>query len=204
MKKIVLICLGLMVSATLFAQKNKDGEMRGDVLYLNNGVMIKKGSKLMINGPLGDDSRFKYVHHAPDNLFEDITVTLNNPAEPYYAAKEVTVRKVRYVGKKSDTDGQWIIRLRNIDKVDFLCDIVPALQTGEVSAMQVTTVVPQTPPTQATPTTSVVTTTPQPESKTTNPSISVADELLKLKKLMDEGIITKEEFEVQKKKLLDM
>jgi uncharacterized membrane protein len=39
----------------------------------------------------------------------------------------------------------------------------------------------------------------EPEKK---PSVNVADELTKLKNLKDEGIITPEEFEAQKKKLL--
>jgi hypothetical protein len=34
-------------------------------------------------------------------------------------------------------------------------------------------------------------------------NLLIADELIKLKKLMDEGILTKEEFEAQKKKLLE-
>lgn len=34
------------------------------------------------------------------------------------------------------------------------------------------------------------------------PALSAADELLKFKKLLDEGVITQEEFEAQKKKLL--
>jgi hypothetical protein len=32
---------------------------------------------------------------------------------------------------------------------------------------------------------------------------SIADEILKLKNLMDQGVLTKEEFEAQKKKLLE-
>lgn len=36
-----------------------------------------------------------------------------------------------------------------------------------------------------------------------SPELSVADELLKLKQLMDMGVLTKEEFEEQKKKLLN-
>lgn len=40
-------------------------------------------------------------------------------------------------------------------------------------------------------------------SKTAQPAmVSAADELLKFKKLLDEGVITQEEFEAQKKKLL--
>ena len=39
-------------------------------------------------------------------------------------------------------------------------------------------------------------------AKPVNPSISVADEIRKFKDLMDEGVITKEEFEEQKKRLL--
>lgn len=39
--------------------------------------------------------------------------------------------------------------------------------------------------------------------KETSTSVSIADELTKLKKLYDDGILTKEEFEAQKKKLLE-
>lgn len=37
---------------------------------------------------------------------------------------------------------------------------------------------------------------------TTSPTFSVADELIKLKSLMDSGVLTKDEFDAQKKKLL--
>lgn len=222
MKKIVLICLSLAISASIFAQENKDGKLQGEVLYLDNGVMLRKGSGLRLNGPLGENNRFKYIHHAPDNLFDDVKASSDKPAEPYYAMKEVTVRKIRYVGdKKEGSNGRWMVRLRTGDKVDFLCDIVDALNSGELSAMQTTittvtpqvgatqelpqqTATPQAPYTQVTPTTPVVTQTPQPENKAATPAFSVADELLKLKTLMDEGLITKEEFEAQKKKLLEM
>lgn len=40
-------------------------------------------------------------------------------------------------------------------------------------------------------------------NSTTNKQSSVADELTKLKKLYDDGILTKDEFEAQKKKLLN-
>jgi hypothetical protein len=40
-------------------------------------------------------------------------------------------------------------------------------------------------------------------SSPSNSNYSVADEIRKLKKLLDEGIITQEEFENQKKKLLE-
>ena len=214
MRKIVLFCLSLAISATLSAQENKDGKMQGETLYLNDGSMLRKGSRLRLNGPLGEDSRFKYVHHAPDNLLGDVTASLDKPAEPYYATREVTVRKIRYVGdKKSSSDGKWIVRFRDNDKKDFLCDIVPALSSGEVSAMHMSVVTPQTPPQQtlpqqATPIQPVAEPTktavePAQPNNAAAPAFSVADELLKLKKLMDEGIITKEEFEAQKKKLLD-
>lgn len=42
-----------------------------------------------------------------------------------------------------------------------------------------------------------------PQSPSDNKNISVADELLKLKNLLDKGIITEEEFDSQKKKFLD-
>ncbi len=43
---------------------------------------------------------------------------------------------------------------------------------------------------------------PKPSAKPLNPNISVADEIRKFKELMDEGIISKEEFEEQKNNLL--
>lgn len=209
MRKIFFICLSLLVSATLFAQENKDGKMKDDILYLNNGIMLRKGSMLKLNGPLGEDSRFKYIHHAPDNLFDDMKASFKNPIEPYYATKDVTVRKIRYVGDKDSKDGKWVVRLRTDGKKDFICDIAEALSSGELSAMQVVDV---TSPNQVEPvqipsrqpaTTQTVSETQQVDSKTAAPAFSVADELLKLKKLMDEGVISKEEFEAQKKKLLD-
>lgn len=41
-----------------------------------------------------------------------------------------------------------------------------------------------------------------PNKRIAVPALSTADELLKLKKLLDDGILTKEEFEAEKKKLL--
>lgn len=182
----------------MLAQNNKDGKMENEILYLNNGIMLKKGSTLRLNGPLGEDARFKYIFHAPDNLFDDVKLSMSKPAEPYYAAKDVTVRKIRYSGGKAEEDGKWIVRIRTDKKEDFVCDIVAALESGEISAMQSITNVVQTPQQPET-------VSAQPDNKaTTSPAISVADELAKLKKLMDEGVITKEEFEAQKKKLLDM
>ncbi|MDR0659971.1 MAG: SHOCT domain-containing protein [Prevotellaceae bacterium] len=212
MRKISLICLSLIMSFTLFAQENKDGKMTGDILRLNNGVMLRKGTIMKLNGPLGDNSRFKYIHHPPDNLFDDMKANLTKPAEPYYAGKNASIRKIRYAGDKKDSkNGRWMIRIRIDDsKTDLLCDVVAALKSGEISAMQaIETSVQQVAPVQAAPEQPIqqqVTAQPaQSESKTsTAPAFSVADELLKLKKLLDEGIITKEEFEAQKKKLLDM
>lgn len=202
MRKIILAVIGLAMSFTLFAQENKDGKMQNDILYLNNGVMLRKGSTLRLNGPLGEDSHFKYIFHAPDNLFDDMKGTTDKAAEPYYASKDVTVRKIRYVGdKKEGSDGKWMVRLRTGDKTDFLCDIVLALNSGEISPMQSEYIAPSQVNYEQKP--------PQPTEIAKEPvkvegtSIGVADEILKLKKLMDEGVITKEEFEAQKKKLLE-
>ena len=41
------------------------------------------------------------------------------------------------------------------------------------------------------------------EAPQQTPVISIADEILKLKKLLDDGVLTKEEFETQKKKILE-
>ena len=43
-----------------------------------------------------------------------------------------------------------------------------------------------------------------PENNGTAPAISVADELFKLKQLLDMGVLTQDEFDAQKKKLLQM
>ena len=44
---------------------------------------------------------------------------------------------------------------------------------------------------------------PEPQPKTQQPVLSVADELLKLKQLLDMGVLTEEEFNQQKQKLLN-
>ncbi len=205
MKNILFVLLAAIVSIPSFAQKNEYGEMRDEVLYLNNGITIKKGMQLEINGPSGEDAYFVYLFHAPENLFDDVKVKLTKRAEPYNSKRTVTVRKIKFAEDKDSQGGKWIVRVRDGRKTDFMCDIVPALNIGEISTVSAGGVVIPVP--AAAPVTATDNNATSPNAKPGKNDgalpVGVADELLKLKQLMDDGIITKEEFESQKKKLLE-
>ena len=92
---------------------------------------------------------------------------------------KMTVKNVKKYGTKKTGDKYYLI-LGGGNIVNYWCEIEAALSTGEVIDDRVIKKV---------------------DSK--GSSISVADEIAKLKKLYDDGVLTKEEYEAQKKKLLD-
>lgn len=178
MKNILLTFIFTLFVLPVVAQKNDKGEMVDDVLTLTDGLMLKKGTQLRINGPSGVDARFVFIFHSPTNAYDELKANYTNPLEPYYFNNVVQVRKIRLV-KGSDGTSKWVVRLRNEKKEDFSCDIVNALRVGEIVPVGAAS------------------------SEPVNPTASVADELTKLKKLLDDGVLTQEEYDQQKQKLLN-
>lgn len=84
------------------------------------------------------------------------------------------------------TGKKWYIVLGGGNIVNYWCDIWPAMETGEVVVEGINDGKEN-----------------EKDEKPDGQPASVADELAKLKKLYDDGVLTKEEFEAQKKKLLE-
>ncbi|WP_346320782.1 SHOCT domain-containing protein [Chitinophaga sp. YIM B06452] len=116
----------------------------------------------------------------PSGDFKFATKSLAKiPLAKEYQKKEGRISTVRYqgnnrIGKKYNV---FII----VDGVEVEIDIANALASGEVVSKNQDLNLPEN----------------------IKSSYSVADEIRKLKALLDEGVLTKEEFEAQKKKLLE-
>ncbi len=95
------------------------------------------------------------------------------------AGFQMEVKKIKKYGSKKLGDKYYLV-LAGGNIVNYWCEIESALQSGEVIDDRI-----------------IKNDQSKPEST------SLADELSKLKKLYDDGTITKEEFEEAKKKLLE-
>lgn len=148
-------------------------QKNGDSLMTSIGWEIYEGDSIQLKSGTRDNGRFKYVQTAG---------AFGSTYEATFLPSMLGNRKY-VVTKIKDQKGVKIplIVIRRVMGMEdrFAVDIENAILSGEVVI-------------------------PEKYRKTQIPfGASVADELFKLKKLCDEGILTKEEFDAQKKKLLD-
>lgn len=104
--------------------------------------------------------------------------------------KSTGMRKIVFISTETDRDGVFYsMEQKNADKVISELDLIMAKnQEVPQPVLQVQTqLAPPTPP----------------PAQTEQQVVSVADELLKLKQLLDMGVLTDEEFNQQKQKLLN-
>jgi hypothetical protein len=182
MKKIALVFLLSFFMAQGFSQSADASlpKMVGDTLYTSCGYKITAGQDIKLGTGSNLNGDFKYISasnspfpHAPNAR----QVALHSSSNGHIA-------KVKKIKKEGSSKKGYVYRLAlgTGDVINYECDIESAIAAGEI-------VVPDKYKSKA-------------ATSSTQP-VSVADELTKLKKLYDDSVITKEEFEAQKKKLLD-
>lgn len=117
----------------------------------------------------------------PTGDYKYITTSVSRiPLDRKYAGTKAVITKVKDLG--SDKRGhKYFFIVDGIGDYKFEIEIQNALESGEVVSKDPAIVS---------------------KLQTQTKPYSVADEILKLKKLMDDGLLTREEFDVQKKKLL--
>lgn len=148
-----------------------------DSIVCSNGWVIKVGQNINLGTGSMADKSFAYVGTAP-NLLSTIPIPLGSS----YAGLNLTVKRIVEKKFKGAKKIELVVGGGNI--VNYRVQIEQAIEFGEIL-----------PPIEF--------------RKKTEPQViiqnnsSVADELAKLKKLYDNGILSKEEFEAQKKKLLE-
>jgi hypothetical protein len=193
MKKVILMVLfGLSLVTNSFGQNYPKISDNGDTILLSQNVKYYVAQKIKIGAGTSDGGDFKYIKINQAG-FTAVMSTTNNrrynrdmfALDPSFSGRLGEVKKIKAIG--SDKRGYNYEILLSIDGIHrHQCDIINAIKFGEIECDTCGSLKPSS----------------QQQVIINNNAPSVTDELVKLKKLKDEGIITEEEFQDQKKKLL--
>lgn len=178
MKNLILVFLLLPIMGYARSQ-DKPYLIGKDTLVTSKGMKFYPGVKVKIGRPSQDRPTFNYLTASP--ALTALTGSYNNNGfGKDFSGMEMTVKKVKKQTTKKFGDKYFVICTAN---VQCWIDIENAIETGEV-------IVPKE----------------YQSASTINASAEggVADELKKLKGLLDSGILTQAEFDSQKKKLLGL
>lgn len=170
----------------------QEPHMVDDTLITRTGFKIYEGLKLKTGTGAMPDGDFKFVRINSASFFRYSSTNgyngLANQANSFPRGNAGLQFKVVRIDKRgSKKNGFVYYPILGNGLVRYEVDIENAIAAGEI-------VVPdEFKPKQASTGGTVV----------VKQEVSVADEIVKLKKLLDDGILTKEEFDAQKKKLLE-
>ncbi|MDR2125909.1 MAG: SHOCT domain-containing protein [Prevotellaceae bacterium] len=176
-------------------QSDDFAQLNGKTLHLKNGTVLNEGDVIYLGNPTSCyENCFAYIFHEPAEMLTKLTHKFTKNVYALYSGEKVMVKKIKQIINRQN-EKNWLIILYYLPKKKNLyCYLEKSLNAGEI-------VIPQT--------NNITTKDAEPETKPVEvqgkntSNFSVADEIRKLKALFDEGIITKEEFEKQKNKLLE-
>lgn len=175
--KTILIPILLSIAISTAAQI--PGTRIDGPLKINDQITVKEGDTLKIgvgSNSVGGNFRFIYT---PANYLLGIQ---EESIDRSFTGKSGIIKTFKQW--KNKKTGEKTFTVINLGGLNSIVDLEAAIQSGEIVAIN------GKPIKQATAATA------------TQPATSVADELKKLKELLDQGILTKEEFDAAKKKLL--
>ena len=190
MKKILLIIslLPVLCKAQDSLVIVKNGS---DVLYTASGYKVIVGQKIKIGIGSMPDGDFKYIRTSANSLFNVMTES-STPNNTYANQSNALGRgnshlkfEVLKIDKRGNKKHGFVYYPILKGGVRYEVDIDNGIAVGEIEV-----------PEEFRPKPKAVTV----EAKQ---NISVADELTKLKKLRDDSVLTEDEYQAQKKKLLD-
>lgn len=185
MKRVLLSVLLFPVLAI-----SQETTMIGDTLVTKSGFKIYKNQELKIGTGAMQDGDFKFIRRSSTSLFTYYSNTgyqgLANQANALprnQSGHKLTVIRIDKRGSKKS--GYVYYPIIETGLLRYEVDIDPAIASGEIDVPDEFK--------------------PKKESQTVvvKQEASLADELSKLKKLLDDGVLSKEEFDAAKKKLLD-
>lgn len=176
MKQIVLLFF-VLSSIKCFSQELSTN---GDTLYASNGMKFYRGMQIKLGAGTLPNGDFKYVTTSQTSWLNVMNGKPNTDAlGRKFAGHLLDVKRIRKEGTKKRGYTYYLV-LGGSNIINYECDIENAMAVGEAE-------IPAKFKLQS--------------NSNTSPT-SVADELLKLKQLLDAGAITQQEFDAQKKKLL--
>ena len=179
--KISLISL-LLFFNSFIAHSQIGGTKIPGPITINDSIRVSEGAKLKLGK--GSDPRtgdFVFLYFPPNGW-----LGLPEQYMPHsYSGMEMTVKFFKEWS--TNKTGTKTITVIDAPGRNAIAEIDNAIRAGEIVAINGISVVPKV----------------EPPTVIIQQKSSVADEIKKLKELLDDSLITKEEFETQKKKLLD-
>ena len=179
----------------VYGDAKQSKKIKIDSAVSRTGFVVKEGDKILVGRGSQDDGSFKYIVRnqagfgtmmtTADNINNNASrkrIQNDNDLPKAWNGYEVTVVKFRKYGAILKP----IVVFKGMQLgMKWEIDLDAAIELGEI-------IVPEKFKHRKESSNTIV---QQPMSK--------ADEILKLKKLLDDGILTKEEFDAEKKKLLE-
>jgi len=194
MKKTILLAATFFVLTNAFSQDNDSTLPRidEDTLYSTSGYKIVENQYIKIGTGSAPDGDFKFIRINSESLFAYNSTTryqgLENSANAFPRNQSGLKFKIKAVEKRGSKKRGYVYYAKiGMGLINYEIDVDNAIAAGEL----------------------VVPGEFKPKLKTApvvvevKQQLSVADELTKLKKLFDDAVLTKEEYEAQKKKLLE-
>lgn len=160
--------------------KNDYAYTIGDTLFMNDGNRFVVGENLKLGYGSNPRKDFQFINISPASWATIMAGPKIVSLGSGWANLEMTIKDFKLWGTKKQGK-KWYIILGGGNIANYACEIREALDFGEVRTALNDS---------------------KKQNNTNNSDLSIADELKKLKELLDSGIITQEEFDAQKAKLL--
>jgi hypothetical protein len=194
MKTQLVLLLALLLSGKSFSQESDSSFPRvvKDTLFTTSGFKIVVGDDIKLGTGSTPDGDFKFIRRNSTG-FGTLMMTTNNNS---YDKSQLSLPRnmaghkgkvVKIVTRGNKKIGKTYEPLVTFGSGRYEIDVDNAIAAGEM-------IVPE----EFRPKPKVTATIVEMKQE-----LSIADELIKLKKLLDDGILTQEEYDKQKKKLLD-
>ncbi len=186
MKTTLLALILTSYSFACFCQDSTMAHLIGDSLFTASGFKIGEGQMLKVGVGSTPDGDFKFIWVSATSFFAANSRNRgnsngSNSLSRSFAGHELKV--VRFDKRGSKKTGYVMYPIVTPGGGRYEVDIDNAINAGEI-------VVPAE-------------FVRSKQANQISPPLSVADELIKLKKLLDDGVITQAEFDAQKKKILN-
>lgn len=194
MKKFLFLILTCIIYSKSYSQINEKElpKMNGDTLYTSSGFKLSEKQDVKIGTGAMSDGDFKFIRTNSASLFAYQSTTgykgLANQANSFSRSQSGLTYKIKRIesrGNKKHGYVYYAIIGRGL--LNYEMDVENAIAAGELLV-----------PEEFKPKSKQQTVTVEVKQQ-----ISIADELTKLKKLLDDGILTQGEYDIQKKKLLE-
>ena len=170
-----------------YAPAQNNISIKGDTLILNNQAKFWINEEVVFGQGTMPNKSYSYIYEAPNSLQKIINNRkrkLLSPGHKGYKSKVVKFEKE--IGRNKKEYNYSIIVLEMPEGKRYWCDVANAFNNHEIQFKTGESNVAQ-----------------QKDADVNNNSADVNAELLRLKKLLDDGSISQEQYDLLKKKLLD-